>query len=592
MKVSKLSINNFRGIKEAALDFDGHALLIGGNNVGKSTICEALELSLGLDRRPLVEEFDFYNARYLDEEGKLVEARIEVLLTEITESVQRACSNYLERWNSTERRVLSQGEIDQADAEGAEWCLRLLTIARYDEEEDEFEVNTYYAKAYDPEDESDSRVPHQVKRTFGFLYLRALRTGTRALSLERGSLLDAILRIQGLRTGIWENVRKRLETLDPPIQEGAAKLTPLLQTIEARLAEYIPISKPGEATKLFVSQLTREHLRKTLSFFLSVSEDQKPVPFQEVGTGTLNTLVLALLSFIAELKEENVIFAMEEPEIALPPHTQRRIAEYLLTKTTQCFVTSHSPYIIEAFEADRIKILRRDNQGKVTGRTVELADVKLKTYNRHIRRGFSEAMLGRGVIVVEGLSEQLALQAVAQRLESNDEAKYPMDLAGVTVVTPDGDGGVAEFGRFFSSLDLPTYALLDKKTRTQKDKDALSQAGFKLLTETAYVGLEDLLASELPLDRQWTYLETVRNSGVSGIPATRPADAELRRLTSQVLQGGKGWGRSSELIQQCVATEMPATLVAFLNVIYEAFPRPKRVDISSPASAEPEPPAR
>lgn len=56
----------------------------------------------------------------------------------------------------------------------------------------------------------------------------------------------------------------------------------------------------------------------------------KPAP-----TGTLNTLVLALLSFIAELKEENVIFAMEEPEIALAPHTQRRIATYLLTKTTQ-----------------------------------------------------------------------------------------------------------------------------------------------------------------------------------------------------------------------------------------------------------------
>ena len=70
--------------------------------------------------------------------------------------------------------------------------------------------------------------------------------------------------------------------------------------------------------------------------------------------GTLNTLVLALLSFIADAKPSDVIFAMEEPEIALPPHTQRRIANYLLKDTAQCFVSSHSPYVIERFSQDQI----------------------------------------------------------------------------------------------------------------------------------------------------------------------------------------------------------------------------------------------
>ena len=39
-------------------------------------------------------------------------------------------------------------------------------------------------------------------------------------------------------------------------------------------------------------------------------------------------MVFSLLTFIAELKS-NVIFAMEEPEIAIPPHTQRRIVQFL-----------------------------------------------------------------------------------------------------------------------------------------------------------------------------------------------------------------------------------------------------------------------
>lgn len=65
MKVVRLSISNFRGIKSAEIHFDGHALMVGPNNVGKSTILEALDLVLGPDRLtrfPPVEEFDFHNA--------------------------------------------------------------------------------------------------------------------------------------------------------------------------------------------------------------------------------------------------------------------------------------------------------------------------------------------------------------------------------------------------------------------------------------------------------------------------------------------------------------------------------------------------
>ena len=598
MRVSRLTLENFRGIKSAELDFDGHTLLVGGNNVGKSTICEALELTLSPDRQgrfPVVEEFDFYNAAYLDMNEEPIEIRIELLLTDVTPTIEKASGNYLERWDPVERRVLAQGEIDQVDSAGFVWCLRLLTVARYNKEDDEFEAATHYAKAYDPEDEGDSRVPRAIKRNFGFLYLRALRTGSRALSLERGSLLDVILRIQSLQTGIWEHVRRRLEALDPPIEEGASKLTPVLQSIEARLAEYIAIAKPGDATRLFVSQLTREHLRKTLSFFISVTEDQKPVPFRDVGTGTLNTLVLALLSFIAELKEENVIFAMEEPEIALAPHTQRRIVTYLLTKTTQCFVTSHSPYVIETFDPDRIVILRRDNNGTVTGKRVTLsADVKAKTYRRYIRRGFAEAMLGSGVIVAEGITEQLALQAVAEKLEFADDTLYPLDLSGVTIITTDGDGSIPEFGRFFVSLDLPTFAFFDKKERSEKEQEALEQAGFQILNETVYGGMEDLLATEVPLDHQWTYLEQVRDSGIAPkilIPAAFPPDDKVREFTRQVLKDGKGWGRAADLIERCAVTELPPSIVGFLEQIYSLFPRPKMPDLGAPDGEAVEEPA-
>nr|WP_255608066.1 AAA family ATPase [Methylosinus sp. Sm6] len=588
-----MSIKNFRGIKDAQLEFHGHTLLIGGNNVGKSTICEALELALGPDRQsrfPVVEEYDFYNADYLDSEGKPIDIRIEVLLTDVTPTVRRSCKTYLERWNPTERKLLEQGEIDDVDADGLQWALRLITIARYNEDEDEFQASTHYATIYDADNEDESKVSRAVRRTFGFLYLRALRTGSRALSLERGSLLDVILRIQSLQTGIWEHVRNRLEALTPPIDDGAKKLTPVLHSIEQRLSDYIPMAKPGDSTRLFVSQLTREHLRKTLSFFLSISPDQKPVPFHEVGTGTLNTLVLALLSFIAELKDENVIFAMEEPEIALPPHTQRRIADYLLTKTTQCFVTSHSPYVIESFEPERTVILRRNDAGSITGQRVTLAaEVKTKTYRRYLRRGFAEAMLAKGVIVAEGFTEVVALQAVAAVMETTDQNNYPLDLAGVSIITPDGDGAIAEFGRFFVSLGLPAFAFLDKKRRSAKEASALTAAGFTLLNEIAYAGMEELLVTEVLVDHQWAFLEAVRDAGTApnaGIPAVRPDDEKVRLITKNVLGDSKGWGRVAELLDLCKPEELPPSITGFLSNIYLAFPRPIVVPLPPKSTAD------
>lgn len=586
MHVSRLTIQNYRGIKNAVLDFSGHTLIVGGNNVGKSTICEALDLVLGPERNkrfPVVEEFDFYNGQYLDANEEPIEIRIEVLLVDLTSTVEKLCAEQLERWHTAEKRILGQGEIGSVDAEETCWCLRLITIAKYNKDEDEFEAATYYAKSYDPTSEDENIVRRSVKRKFGFLYLRALRTGSRALSLERGSLLDIILRIQSLQTGIWEHMRRRLEELDPPIEEGATKLTPILKTIEARLAEYMSIASPGNATRLYVSKLTREHLRKTLSFFISISEDQKPVPFTEVGTGTLNTLVLALLSFMADLKEENVIFAMEEPEIAIAPHTQRRIATYLTTKTTQCFVTSHSPYIIETFDPQNIVILRRNNEAQLYGHPVALGpDVKTKTYRRYIRRGFAEAMLGRGVIVAEGITEQFALQSVAQMLEEADSSKYPLDLSGVTIITPDGEGSIPEFGCFFTSLGLPCYAFYDKKNRSQKEIESFAKAGFSKQCEIPYFGMEDLLATEVPIDIQWEYIDSMREQLTPKIliPTARPIDDIIKRHTRDVLKDGKGWGRSADLLERCKIEELPSTIVGFLHQIYLDFPCPKIVEIT------------
>lgn len=602
MKVVRLHVENFRGIKTAILMFDGHTLIVGPNNVGKSTVCEALDLVLGPDRIsrfPPVEEFDFHNAAYLkaaeDEGGEPtpVPIRIEVVLIDLSPEVENRCGQHLEFWHTTERRLLQPGEAQAANPPAVVACLRLETHGAYNPAEDEFEAQTYYSHSPTADPGELDRVHKEIKRLFGFLYLRAVRTGSRALSLERGSLLDVILRLKGTRAGLWEKAIERLRGLD--IEQDATNLQPVLASIEARLGKYIATEAPGRSTKLHVSQLTREHLRKTMAFFLAVSRDQQPVPFQQVGTGTLNVLVLALLSFIAELKPASVIFAMEEPEIALPPHTQRRIADYLITKTTQAFVTSHSPYVIERFNPEQTVLLSRDAQAGVTGmRLSDSSGLKGNDFRRYARRGLTECMLGKGAVVVEGLTEFFALPVAARKMEEADETLQPLDIAGVAFYDADGEGSLAKFGKFFGSLGLRTFAFYDQAVRTAAKKQEIANA-FDVDCEHQYAGFETLAVAEIPVDRLWAFLEELRRTGDAGnlhISDARPADDEvIRAKVREALRSNKGTGWAALLLEGCSIAELPETVKAFLASVYEQFPRPAEgepeIEIAAPPADPP-----
>jgi putative ATP-dependent endonuclease of OLD family len=158
MKVAQLKIENFRGIESAELKFQGHALLVGSNNVGKSTICEALDLVLGpdrLNRFPPIEEYDFYNGKYLKaaekdgDEPTPVQLRIEVLLIELSAEVEKRCGRHLEFWHLAEKRLLTTGEASAAAPGISIPCLRLETVGQYDPAEDEFTAETFYTHSPD-----------------------------------------------------------------------------------------------------------------------------------------------------------------------------------------------------------------------------------------------------------------------------------------------------------------------------------------------------------------------------------------------------------------------------------------------------------
>ena len=418
------------------------------------------------------------------------------------------------------------------------------------------------------------------KREFGFIYLRALRTGARALSLERGSLLDIILRLQeDDRSEMWEHTLGQLEALDPPIDQ-IPQLRDILKDIDERARRFIPMTEDGRAFRLFPSALTREDLRHSITLFGSSERSNTPVPYWRLGSGVINALVFSLLTFIAQLKK-NVIFAMEEPEIAIPPHTQRRIVKFLRSRMQQAILTTHSPFVLEQFEPEDVVVLERSQDCTLTGDHVEITGIKAKTYRGNLRRALAESMLGTGVICVEGISDAEVLWSASDVLENAyDPGAYtPLDLSGVTVVHCEGDGGILRYGKFFQSLGKKTYAFYDRQANVgiADEIDELFDRSWQL----EQTGIEFLLAEEVTVKALRKFLRRASKRDDYPINSAEPArfeyddelaDEEVRKLAKRVLRQRKGAGYAGRLVEVCRPDDLPKSLVEALEAISEALP--------------------
>lgn len=602
MKVRQVKIENFRGISSGKVVFADNTLLVGGNNVGKSTVCEALELVLGperLNRRPVVDEHDFHRSLYVDDDKNPVPIVISVALIDLSDEARRRFGGHLRRWNDVERTFVDELEdgADHSDDDGVVWALPVSFHARYDATEDDFEADTFFDHPLPEPDELDEeqaaslgqgrdRFTRAHKRLCGFVYLRALRTGSRALGLQRGSLLDTVLRLSEEGSAeMWMETLRQMRDLDPAI--GAIPdLELLLKQIRERAGGFVRLADGEDATALFASDLTREHLREVVRLFVATGPNDHPVPFTRQGMGTVNLLVFALLTMIADLKErQSVIFAMEEPEIALPPHTQRRVTRFVKKEMGQAIVTSHSPYVIEQFEPDAIVMLSHDDSGAVDGTPIDPAGIKLKSY-RAQRRQFSEAILSRGVIVVEGETEASIIPVAAAVLEQSDHDYVHPDLSGITVFTANGDGDVPRWAPIFRALGKVPFGMVDKQDPPYSGDNATALTSFEEFWESSAKGVEDMIVAEVPTAVLRRFLEfTVQLPDFPVHQATYDstvADADLADVALKVLKARKGdaYGYAALLIEQCQGRdELPASLVTALERINEVIlPAPAEAD--------------
>lgn len=603
MKISRLKIRNFRGIRHADLLFPDHVVLIGDNNTGKSTVLDSIDLVLGpdrLNRRAPIDEHDFYQGLYIpsstahastatsgppqpfgpttepdDDESEtdtLLEQgeaphssgnppaddspqiRVEVTITDLSSEQSAHFKDYVEWWDTATSELYTDASVQGVDLPTVVEALRVTFIGEYVAEEDDFEARTYFARSLE---ESDTPQPfsRRDKQYCGFLYLRGLRTGRRALSLEHGSLLDVILRLKEIRPRLWETTIGGLSEFDVA-SDPELGISGVLDSINTALEKYVP-KEWGVEPHLRVSALTRDHLRNVITAFIATGQGDHSAPFYRQGTGTINMLVLAMLSQIAE-DRQNVIFAMEEPEIAIPPYAQKRIVHELRKLSAQSIFTSHSPYVLEEFGLHETLVLSRADDGDLSHAPVTLPDsVKHKRYRQEFRTRFCEGLLSRRILVAEGAVEASAFPAVARRLAELAPAKYgSLEALGICTIDAGSQTQIPDLGAFYRSLGKTVYGLCDNQSPA--DQAAIA-ANVDELFMHSEKGFEDLVLKNTTAAALQRFVDLVEWPQHLIDQHPSPKDHVAAALSDYFRWSKGNWG-IADYLSQCTEEEIPEWL--------------------------------
>jgi putative ATP-dependent endonuclease of the OLD family len=307
------------------------------------------------------------------------------------------------------------------------------------------------------------------------------------------------------------------------------------------------------------------------------------------GTGTINMLVLAMLSQIAEDKQ-NVIFAMEEPETAIPPFAQKRIVHEIRKLASQTLFTSHSPYVLEEFALDETVVLRRNAEGVLGQHAIALPEsVKPKRYRQEFRTRFCEGLLARRILIAEGAAEAAAFPVVCRRLaDLNPETYSSLEALGICTIDAGGEANIPDIAKLYRDLGKRTFSICDKQSNEHR---ALIEAQVEVMFMHDEEGIEDLVLKSTTEEALRRFTKLI--DWPPHLKAKYPnPETQAQAALSEYFGWTKGnWG-VADFLAQCTEVEIPQWLrEACISLKAACTPVPAAVIGGAQMGAEVEPAA-
>lgn len=431
MRVRRVEIQNFRGIK--SLDFriphdKKFVCLIGPGDGTKSTIIEAINLTLGERWSLSLSDTDFYNAQ-VDE--AIV---IRVALADLPRDMR---THALFGLNLS--GIDDDGEWQHDPSDDVKPCVIVELLVNKDMEP------TW--SIYRPGGTDNIPIGSRLRRKFSVFkiddridnHLRWTRTS--ALT----HLTDSTHGTSGTLAAALIAARAAVNSAITP------ELKALTDSIGIRLGELgsgnFADLKPGLDTSLSTSN-------GNLALF------EGDVPLTSFGLGTRRLAGIATQEMASENKS---VILIDEVEYGLEPHRLVHLLKHLRSDSqpAQVFVTTHSPIAVEQLESDDLVVVRCMNGAT----TSQFVPSDLEFAQSTLRAGPS-SLLAKKIVVTEGKTEFGMLLSMVEYWDryaaANDGATSAAN--GVAIANGDGSNAPNRAG-VLAKLGYDVALFIDNDTR-------------------------------------------------------------------------------------------------------------------------------
>ncbi|WP_350289587.1 AAA family ATPase [uncultured Croceitalea sp.] len=440
-RLKKLIIKNFRSIGHEGMeiDLDEIVVLVGPNNVGKSSILRAYELvMLGDNKAAMLTIEDFPNRQTINH--PIIELHTVVYDNSpgekwiIDDNGEKLVKEKW-TWNSPNVKPIRFGWI--------------ASESRWATSEDKQKVPwgaANVAKSKRPE-------PHRVSA-----FDSPNEQGKEIVRLLKSYLTDKVKEFTAdgeEETDEHKEYKQLIESVKRLQNKIVEKSKNEIEEIEKDLTELISKVFPGYSIKFDAKP--ENEIDKAISWFkeqpdlLMGPESGYQSTIDRQGSGARRTLLWTALRLISEHKAKEGkphLLLIDEPEICLHPNATRAAREVLydLPKAGnwQVMLTTHSPVFID-ISKDNTTITRvqKSNDGRVSATTIYRPDnanlteddkLNLKLMNVYDPY-FAEFFFGGRTIVVEGDTEYSAFNYLKSISDSLDDVHIIRARGKASIVT-------------------------------------------------------------------------------------------------------------------------------------------------------------